>query len=452
MFKSTDWYLILFLFSFLSLTFGGHGTFVDENLIIQVLDSLFQRGELTVDNMFQALPGPDGKFYSRYGFVFPLLMAPFYGLGYLVKWLVPEPHIYYLNPHMFAMLWGSLLITVATGWMFYRLCLDIGAAKADAALLSIVLIVGTSFWPYSQTLYRLTAATLHLLLVLYCCFRYLNQSKSIFLYGIGFLTAVGLNLREDLVIGLFLIGVYLLWNETKQKRFYGSFSMMVGALGGVALWCGHNYMRFGRFFIENYEDLSFNYPLILSIPQLMIGYRRGLITYSPVLLLFPFTLWFAYVKQKLGLWLLCFAILASYMLLYGKSSMWHGGVCWGPRHMYFLLPFALLPIVYMLKSRWAAQTRIFLWVSLGIGMMMNWPGLYAHQGRFQDFFTAPSFFELIAKPVVHPDYITFDELDLWWVRMIKMDPISIWTILFILLLISTIWSGHRLWKKIVDNP
>lgn len=78
---------------------------------------------------------------------------------------------------------------------------------------------------------------------------------------------------------------------------------------------------------------------------------------------------------------------------------------------------------------------------------MNWPGIYAHHGKFISFFASPSFFELLWKPIVHPDYVTFDEMDLWWIRQIKMYG-GWWYVGFTLLVVLCgIW-GYGLYKSL----
>lgn len=443
-------YLCLFLFAGLSLTISGHGTFVDENLVIQTVESLVTRGELTVTQMFQALPGLDGRYYSRYGISFPLLLIPFYLLGYGLDWLFPHTHVFYGNPHFFMLLWGNQLVTVLTGWLFYRLGRVCGGSIRTSVWLTIALIFATPYWPYNRTLFRLTAASAVLLAILYLVLLQLRTRSlsRFFLVSITFLTAFGLNLREDLVLGMMAIGVFVLCRGAKNTRWAIALAMIGGAAAGVLIWGWHNWIRFGSFFIENYEDLSFNYPLVLSLPQLLVGLRRGLIVYAPLCLLLPFSFRAAWRKGKGDIWFLCAGILTIYLFLYAKSDMWHGGRCWGPRHMYFLLPFGFLPGIWWLEDFANIAKRWFFVVATGIGIVMNWPGVYAHQGKYQDFFSSPSFFSLLVQPIVHPEYITFDELDLWWIRAIKMEPFTFFLPVYVGTIVLTVWLLFRLIRTI----
>ncbi len=440
-----QFWLLVFLTLGLSITFAGHGSFVDENLIMQVVDSIAQRGSLEAMPGFQALEGPDGKYYSRYGIAFPLMMAPWYYLGEVLYWVFGHHPVFFKGAHFFACLWGSLCITALTGVLFYRNCRLIGGEQAPSVLLSIALIWGTSFWPYSQTLFRLTATTAVLLILLECILRHQSRKKRSCLIGIASCTVVGINLREDIVIAFALLGLFAIATGAMKDRALRAGAFFVGGVIGVVIWGWHNYIRFGVFFLENYADLEFNYPLIVSIPNLLWGWGKGLIPYSPLCLLFVFSVSVSRKKSLIVFWVMCFAILAAYLVLYGKSHMWHGGRCWGPRHMYFLLPFCLLPGVHLLSRDthwgWKAFTlAAFLW-----GMVYNWPGVYAHTGAYQTFTSAPGFFELLAKPIGHPDYITFDDLDLWWVRMMRQYPLSLWPAAFVSLVGATLFSGWRLW-------
>ncbi len=441
-------YLCLFLFAGLSLTISGHGTFVDENLVIQTVESLVTRGELTVTQMFQALPGPDGCYYSRYGISFPLLLIPFYLLGYGLNWLFPHTYAFYGNPHFFMLLWGNLLVTVLTGWLFYRLCRLCGGSIRTSVWLTIALIFATPYWPYNRTLFRLTAASAVLMAILYLILLYFRLRSRFILVSLSFLTAFGLNLREDLVLGMMAIGIFVLYQGTGKARWAAAWALIGGTTAGFLIWGGHNWIRFGSFFIENYEDLSFNYPLVLSLPQLLAGLRRGLIVYAPLCLLLPLSCRAAWWKGKGDIWFLCAGILTIYLFLYAKSDMWHGGRCWGPRHLYFLLPFCFLPGIWWLEDISNRVKRWFFIIASGIGILMNWPGVYAHQGKYQDFFSSPSFFSLLVQPVVHPEYITFDELDLWWIRMIKMEPFSYYLPAFTGLIALTLWLLFRLNRTI----
>lgn len=439
-----DCYLCLFLFSGLALSFSGHGTFVDENLVIQTVESMVVHGDLTVTQMFQALPGPDGKYYSRYGISFPLFLTPFYLIGYGLNGLFPDTYAFYGNPHFFAMLWGNLFITVLTGWLFYRLCRLLGGTVRTSVYLALALIFASSYWPYARTLFRLTTASVVLMGVLYLLLLYLQKKSTSLLIAIALWIAFGLNLREDLVLGFMAIGVFALCRGEGKSRWLAAAALIVGALAGFLIWGWHNWIRFGTIFVENYEDLSFDFPMIVSLPQLLFGLRRGLIVYAPLALILPISLMAAQKKGELAVWMLCAAILAIYLILYSKSSMWHGGQCWGPRHMYFLLPFTLLPGIWWLDD-WKNRGKTwFFRMAFFFGLLLNWPGVYAHQGKYQDFFISPSFFSLLVKPVVHPEYITFDELDLWWLRMIKMNPLSLWPIAFAAMMILTLWTLYRL--------
>lgn len=439
----TERYLVLFLLLGLSITFAGHGSFVDENLIIQVVESIVTKGNLTVFNMHQALPGPDGEFYSRYGFGFPLMMIPFYIIGMGLDFLVGDHRVFFRAPHMFSLLWGSLLVTVFTGWMMYRLCRAFGSTKRVAVFLSLGLIFGTSFWPYSQTLFRLTAATGCMLVTLWAIVRY--EKTTSLRHALIMITSVafGLNIREDLGIAFVLMGCYCLSRGSVGYRLSAGSFMFVGAFLGCFLWGLHNYIRFETFFIENYADLDFTYPLIISLPELIVGINRGLLVYSPCLLLLLLGFRNCYRAGQGSLWVLCFSILTAYFVLYGKSQFWHGGICFGPRHMYFLLPFALLPAIWWLQNgsawRLGFAGALFLW-----GAAVNAVGVYVHTGKHMFFHNAPGFLELWAQPIGHPDYITFDDLNLWWIRMIRQDESGLWLLAFVVLIAATILAGCHL--------
>ena len=442
----TDLHLCLFLLGVLALTYAGHLSSVDENLVAQVVESIAERGELTCAPMFQALPGPDGRYYSRYGIGFPLLLVPFYYIGTGLLFLFPDSKMFCGNPHLFAMLWAGVLITVGAGWAFFRLCLRLGAERRAAVGLALGLILGTSFWPYSQTLYRLTVSALVLILTLDRVVEHQRNPSKTSLFAIAGLVVVGLNIREDLILAFGALGFFAILRGNARERWLRAGAFWGGLAGAAVVWGLHNYIRFGTFFIENYADLSFDYPLIVSVPELLFGLRRGLIFYSPLALLLPLSYRAARRLRNLDLWMICLGILLLYILLYGKSIMWHGGRCWGPRHLYFLLPFALIPGIWLLDSNPRVWVKVFFICAFVWGSVVNWPGVYAYQGECESFLERPSFFQLLLKPVESVKYVGLKDLDLWWIREIKLEPFSIWPILMILLLFATVYFGYQLFR------
>ena len=453
-FDKIDYYLFFFLFFALSLTFGGHGSVVDENLVIQVMQSFFDRGELTVDKMHQALLGPDGKYYSRYGFGFPLFLIPFYFLGSVLKGLFGDCNAFFDNAHFFGLLWGQITITALTGWLFYRLCLEYEENKLLAAYLSLGLIFGTSVWPYSKSLFRLTFFSLIIILLMLAVIRYIKTSDKRIAVFIVCLIAYGLNVREDLILAFGWIGLYFLWEGSDNKdRLNRLFLFVLGCFAGFIFWGLHNYIRFETIFKKAYADLSFDNELILSIPQLLWGANRGLITYSPIVLFLPLAYSACKRDKSLILWMMCALMSLSYLILYGRSTFWHGGQCWGPRHMYFLAPVILIPAIWFLKDMRKWKWGLF-GIMTALGMVMNWPGLYCHQGKYSSFFTSPPFFPMLLKYPIQKVYDNFDDffdlLDFWWIRMIKLSPFSIWPIIYCGLIGITIYYGIRLYQSLKE--
>ncbi len=444
-YTSTDLYLFFFLLTGLLLSFSGNANFVDENLIIQNVESIVERGELTVHDMFQALEGPNGKSYSRYGIGYPILMIPFY----LVGELLPSWPMFMGNANVFAMLLSSLLITALVGWVFYRICIQFQTSPRLAVALSVILIFATPFWPYSQTLFRLTVSSLVLLLIFWCALLYQKVPKKIYFIQIALLVAFAANLREDLAFAVILMGGYAVYIVSPKEKMKMLASFAAGGLLGIAIWCGHNYIRFELIFIENYKDISFDYPLIISLPELLAGKRAGLFLYAPCTLLFPLSFLMMKRYRKLHVWLLCFFILVSYLILYGKSNDWYGGSCYGPRYMYFLIPFALFPSIWFFKDP-NVWKKFFLVFTALVGIIMNWPGIYAHQGRYPSFFRSPSFFEVLWRPLGHPVYSLETDISLWWIRMIKLNPNSFWPYALIVVICAFLYFGYRLWRSVEE--
>jgi hypothetical protein len=455
--KNIDLYLFLFFVCALFLTFAGHGVVVDENMVIQVLDNYFAHGELTVDRMHQALEGADGKYYSRYGFGFSLFLLPFYLMGTVLQYFFGDANVFYRDPQFFCMLIGQLLITAGTGWVLYRICLKLRSGEKVAVLLSLSLIFGTSFWAYSQSLFRLTFSSLILLVTFLVILLYHEKQKKRYLFAIAGLIAYGLNVREDLFIAFICLGMFSWMKGTHRDRFAFFITFFIGGLVGFLLWGAHNYMRFGTFFIEDYIDCVFDYPWMISIPQLLYSKSVGIVTYSPLILLFPFSFLACYREKMLPVWFCGLLIFTIYLCFYASSDMYHGGQCWGPRYMYYIIPFLIPPLIHAVKN--SRSMRRILLVFVLIGMTMNWPGLYSYHGKYESYFESPPFFTLLFEYPKHPFVVVYDqdddfsddELDFWWVRMIYLKPYSLFPVAFLVLIAMTVYLGAGLWRQLCES-
>jgi hypothetical protein len=165
----------------------------------------------------------------------------------------------------------------------------------------------------------------------------------------------------------------------------------VVVVGLVSLWW--NWARYGNMWDSGYvETERFNAEWWFGVSGLIAGPARGIVWYSPALLLaIPSARLFW--RQAREVFLFCVAISLLYVLLYGKWYMWHGGYSWGPRFLAPILPFLALlcgPILerVIVHRVGGAGARFGIWLLVLLSVALQWLGLLIPYGLVQDYLAA----------------------------------------------------------------
>ncbi len=220
---------------------------------------------------------------------------------------------------------------------------------------------------------------------------------------------------------------------------------------GVALLT-FNTLRYGNPLNTGYlPQETFSAVWWQGILGQLISPGRGLLLYSPVLLLTFFGLKAFWQRHRLEFPALL-AVIVIHLLLYGKWFMWHGGFAWGPRFMVATLPFWVILMAPKLKAegkRQKAEERgkissfilhpssfVILW---GLSIFLQLPGLAVDFDLWQNrlletglpLFAPLTFFNPLYSPLLGTwQFINLSNLDVAWV----VDGKIIWWLLGILAL------------------
>jgi len=117
-----------------------------------------------------------------------------------------------------------------------------------------------------------------------------------------------------------------------------------GVLPSLAINAAYNVARFGKpLQLEPHGDASFGFPPWLGLPDLLVSPGKGLLWYTPAVLLL--------VLAARPFWrrcpppaILCVLLCGGYLLFYSNVNYWHGDPAWGPRYLYATLPYLILPL------------------------------------------------------------------------------------------------------------
>jgi hypothetical protein len=319
-----------------------------------------------------AVPGRNGRTYSKYGLGASLAAAPLYLLGR------SRLAVSMLNP----------LVLAACGWLLARFAQDLGYRPRTGRFLALAGLFSTFAWPYTKTFYPQPGAALLILAALYLAFRWRREGRPGALWALGLCCAGVILFRVSEAIILPALGLYLVFGVPAGRRWRWLIPVGAGVAGALALTALYNWLRFGAFFSTGYHEVEWSNPILLGLYGLLISPGKGVLFYAPLLVL-SLGSWRLFARRHpaetwliAGLWL-------SFLVFYAPYKYWTGGWNWGPR---FLLPVVLpglLPLGALLdgwgKARALGQRPQAAWVLgavfFALGLFLQFPAIVVDHSR-----------------------------------------------------------------------
>lgn len=429
--------LFLFLFALYLFTYSPTLHSSDGQAMFSTAESLLRRGAWDIEQirwmgLQQGTYGLDGLLYSRKGIGQPLLALPLTWLGLVTPWF---------GPVTLTVLFGSL-ITALTGVLVYQVLVRLVYNTQASLLAALIFGSGTLAWPYAKTFFSDSLAGFLLLATLLALlyFKQTGRNRFAFLAGSSLAWAVATRYAEGVFLPVF--GLYFLHsltsnlalNEIKTtlrdpsyRRAFVVSSLSFGLpilVVGLGLM-GFNFSRYGDLVNTGYlPEESFSAIWWQGIYGQLLSPGRGLLLYSPILIVSFFGLKSFWQRQRPEAWTIL-AVILIHLLLYGKWFMWHGGFAWGPRFMVPTLPFWVLlmaPVLTRLPAKPKWRYGFFaLWV---VSLVVQIPGSMVDFDHWQNqllqtglpMFDPVTFFSPIYSPLLNTwQFIVLANLDVAWV-------------------------------------
>jgi len=443
--RSIAFLISAFLLACYLITYTGVIQSSDGLAMFATTESIVRRGELDANQLLwmdlqQGSYGPDGELYSRKGLGMPLLTLPLVLLAKLWSNIGLVQTALLLNP----------LLTAWTGAFLFRAGRRLGWTRAAAIFTALTFGLATLAWPYSQTFFSDPVSAWGLFAAFYCLlsFSQTGRKGSLFLAGIFWGLAYLARTINLLTLPIYLLILFVVVRrfilkgfefttlQSALRRYWretASFMIPVIISGVASLWW--NWIRYGNVFDSGYLEVeSFNGDWIAGIYGLLLSPARGLLWYSPILILsVPGAIWF-WQKQR-AILLMSLTLMLVYVLTYGKWFMWHGGFSWGPRFLVPALPFLALligPVFQWLTvkengqprtaMKWIGTITVALLVAVSIGV--QWLGMLAPFSLVQNWladsglplFAPETFTQLRYSPLIlQQQFITPQSVPFaWW--------------------------------------
>lgn len=290
-----------------------------------------------------------------------------------------------LAPGLIAKLTASLLTAASVALVFAALARTFGVVVG--ALVAVGLGLGTNLWPLaSGTLWQLETVSFGLAVALYGWFRPREnlQMRWVVVGAIGLALAASARPQVAPMAAVLLVGLAA---RIGLKRAVSAFAVVAAA--AVILmafqwwWFGHVLGATPALQAQNLDvhgvSGTLNTRPWVGALGLLLSPNRGLITFSPVVLVALVGIPLAWRRPSLcgERWWGAAAIVE--FVFYSCYSMWWGGHTFGPRYLVDVLipltPAAALGMGWVAARRWR---RMGAWVALGLSVLVAATGSYCY--------------------------------------------------------------------------
>jgi hypothetical protein len=349
--------LFLFFICIYFLTTSGPGFYHGYDLWqlrLEVIKSIIERFDVAVPEGIGII-GVDGRAYSLDSIGSVILALP----GYLAAQVIGiPPGIVISAMNQF---FGS-----GTVVLVFLFCVSLKYAIRTSLFVSIFYGLGTIAWPLVKQPFDHTIETFFILLSIYLICLYVKDKKlpllilSAFSLGFSFLTRPTSVL---MIIPLFIVIASSYhrgssWRERVILLGRDGIFYFVALVPFLFIFLWYNHYRFGSVFEAGYflkaERLGIDFftgtPLFTGLGGLIIGSGKGFFYYSPVALLFFFSIK-SFLKKYHAIGISFILIIISYLLFLSRNIYWHGDWAWGPRYLLVITPYFLIPIAEIFEFR-----------------------------------------------------------------------------------------------------
>lgn len=322
----------------------------------------------------------NGRLVSRYPIAPAILAIPFYGVplgtGWLAQphrdWLVFPWSVFY--PAKFA----AAFITALAATMFF-FCARQLADTRTSVLVTLVFALGTSVWSTaSQALWQHTPSLLFQLIGVWFVLRGRQQGARAVVPGALFFSAATVaRANNALAALLFTLYVFIEYRAALTR-------WLLWAIPPAVLVMIYNALYNGSPFVFGYQEgftQTMSWFRIDGVVGLFLSPSRGLLIYSPFLVLALYGAWLARRESAQRFYL--FSALIFIGMTYNVSMFqnWDGGWGYGTRLLVDALPylaFLLLPALPRLKG----VARGVFWMGVAYAVTLQTFGLWDYGVRW----------------------------------------------------------------------
>lgn len=320
----------------------------------------------------QAAVTGDWPGVQSHGWLFSVLVAPFYAVAMLIPGLGSFQAAALLNNVVTALTAAILFLALRT----YELSRGWRAAAA------LVYGLGTLAWPYSRYLFREPMAGLFLLIAVWGAARFSRSGRPGALVAaavaFGCATAIKFTLLAflpflALPVALVIARRWLPRVSARQRVLVGVIT--AAAIIGAAAWAVHEPAQVARLLPHYARRL----PDLGTFAALWVSPGWGLFLFAPALLL-GLAGGGAFARRDPGAAFIALGGSLFYILESTTNPFWWGYWAFGPRQLVPLIPLLCLPIPFglrWLRARWGRGGLVVASAVVGLSALVQLIGVMA---------------------------------------------------------------------------
>lgn len=320
---------------------------------IEVAKSIIDKFDVTVP-AGTGIRGNDGKEYSLFSIGSVLVALPFYRIG-IITGIPPTNFITVINQ----------IIGAATVVLIFSFSHSLGYSRRSSLYVAFIYGLCSMAWYYSKDPGDHALETFFILFSAYsmCQYHSLKKRSHLLISALLFGLACIMRPTSLLIIPpLFMLNYLLYRRESTYIQTLKAvmnditlFFIVFSPFASLLLW--YNYSRFGSIFETGYAlmakrlglDFFIGSPFLTGFCGFLLSPSKGFFYYSPVAVLFFFSVK-SFSKRHLEVTLCFVCIILSYLLFLSNNVYWHGDWAWGPRYIFVLTPFFIIPLAALFDS------------------------------------------------------------------------------------------------------
>lgn len=383
--------LFIFFVATYLLTASGAAFSDVAQMRVEVARSIIERMDLNVPSG-TGMIGADGREYSWFGIGSVVLFIPIFLFGKLAG-LPPENVVSVMN-HFFG---------AATAVLVFLVSISLGYSRRASVLVSMIYGLGTMAWYYSKDSGDHTIETFFILFSIYSMHRYTAHQKTSHLLLSALSFGFSLITRPTAILIMPTLFIMLFFRNIKKVNYKISlnrpakdiFLFFIVLIPFIVLIFWYNHYRFGSLFESGYAlmaarlgvDYFSGTSLLAGIRGFLASPGKGFFYYSPITVLFFFSI--RSFSKKYPVTALCFILLMlSYLLLYSKYLFWHGASGWGPRFLFMITPYLIIPIAELFDSAdWRAKKslRVFVYTVFAVSLIVQLASVSVSPNKYRHY-------------------------------------------------------------------